>query len=216
MNAGKGDAYRPVNRHEYGKNYDQIFTKMCSKCCKKLPRTEFYKNKNHSDGLASECKDCKNQMVKNYYKTNKTAIKSYHKKYKKSLKGKAVRKKWLKSQSGQNSIQKYENSGKRKDQQKLYKLCEKQQHYKFNYRLKKHGLTFDSYFDMLLKQKARCAICRIEQTKLTYLFSIDHNHKTGEIRGLLCSNCNTALGLLKEDFLIINNLKNYLKKHNGR
>jgi len=88
---------------------------------------------------------------------------------------------------------------------------EKGRRYKFNQKLKQYGLTFDEYMEILVKQKNRCANCRREQTDLNRLFHVDHNHKTGKVRGLLCSNCNTALGLLKEDFLIINNLKRYLK-----
>lgn len=39
---------------------------------------------------------------------------------------------------------------------------------------------------------------------------IDHNHKTNKFRGLLCSNCNVAIGLLKDDIKLINNVVKYL------
>lgn len=80
-------------------------------------------------------------------------------------------------------------------------------------RLKKLGLTLSEYTDMLIKQKGRCAICGISDTKYKQGFDIDHNHKTGKVRGLLCNQCNFLVGLSRESFLIINKLKQYLKKY---
>lgn len=62
--------------------------------------------------------------------------------------------------------------------------------------LKQYGLTLDSYTEMLQKQDSRCAICKEQKTLV-----IDHCHKTGKVRGLLCIGCNTGLGryeLMKE------------------
>ncbi len=42
---------------------------------------------------------------------------------------------------------------------------------------------------------------------------IDHDHTTGRIRGLLCSNCNTAIGLLNEDSFVIARLTAYLERY---
>jgi len=46
-------------------------------------------------------------------------------------------------------------------------------------------------------------------------FCIDHNHSTGEVRGVLCNSCNSALGLLEEDDSKILALLAYNRKHNG-
>lgn len=65
-----------------------------------------------------------------------------------------------------------------------------------------HGITLIVYEQMLKQQKGRCAICRLPPSGKSHgdrILHIDHNHKTGKIRGLLCRACNTALGLLKED-----------------
>jgi len=59
---------------------------------------------------------------------------------------------------------------------------------------------------MAEKQKNKCLICDSEE-KLV----IDHNHKTGKIRGLLCSNCNCAIGLLKDDSTILESAITYLE-----
>jgi hypothetical protein len=62
---------------------------------------------------------------------------------------------------------------------------------------RKYGITEAEYFDMLDKQQGKCAICECEPQGKD--FAVDHNHKTGEVRGLLCSNCNTGIGLLGDD-----------------
>lgn len=80
-----------------------------------------------------------------------------------------------------------------------------------NTKLKKaYGITQEKFLEMSNKQNNKCACCGSE-TKLV----VDHNHTTGAIRELLCHNCNTALGLLNEDISIIQQLENYIRKHNG-
>jgi len=50
------------------------------------------------------------------------------------------------------------------------------------------------------KQRGRCGICGKKLRSKRYkAFAVDHDHKTGRIRGLLCAKCNTALGLLDDD-----------------
>lgn len=60
--------------------------------------------------------------------------------------------------------------------------------------LKKYGLTEDEFQDMLDEQGGSCAICAI--SRYSRRMVVDHCHKTGAVRGILCSVCNTALGLL--------------------
>lgn len=65
---------------------------------------------------------------------------------------------------------------------------------------------------MLNEQDNKCAICKINfsVTKKSLKPHIDHNHKTGVVRGLLCQTCNIGLGHIeREGFLEA--LKNYLK-----
>ena len=62
------------------------------------------------------------------------------------------------------------------------------------YQLKKNfGLTLEDYDNMLEYQKGMCAICG-GVNKNGMRLAVDHNHDTGEIRGLLCQRCNTHLG----------------------
>jgi len=61
-----------------------------------------------------------------------------------------------------------------------------------------YGITFGEFQDMVEQQHGRCKICH-EATKLY----TDHDHQTGKVRGLLCMNCNSAIGLLKEKPLLL-------------
>lgn len=70
------------------------------------------------------------------------------------------------------------------------------------YHLKRHyGVTVEEYNQLLVAQDGRCAICKTDSPggRRNQYFHVDHDHKTGEIRGLLCKNCNIALGHLKDD-----------------
>ena len=68
--------------------------------------------------------------------------------------------------------------------------------------LLRYGINQDQYDGLLIAQNGRCAICKLPpknngRTSSANLH-VDHCHKTGKIRGLLCTNCNTAIGLLKD------------------
>lgn len=81
----------------------------------------------------------------------------------------------------------------------------------YTYRWKKYGMGLVDYNLMLEQQDNKCAICQREASTEQYkTFNIDHNHKTGEIRGLLCNNCNTGLGLFKDDVVLLNKAIEYL------
>lgn len=76
------------------------------------------------------------------------------------------------------------------------------------------GITLDEYRKILEKQKGVCAICGKPETstfkgKLRHL-SVDHNHETGQVRGLLCNDCNAAIGFFKDDIEILANAIKYL------
>ena len=64
--------------------------------------------------------------------------------------------------------------------------------------LKKVGATPEMYERMFTEQNGLCAICVKPESNGRRL-AMDHDHATGRIRGLLCRNCNMALGLLKDD-----------------
>lgn len=58
--------------------------------------------------------------------------------------------------------------------------------------IRTYGITPDDYGAMLAAQSGRCAICHQEQNGRP--LSVDHNHQTEAVRGLLCVRCNSCLG----------------------
>ena len=85
-----------------------------------------------------------------------------------------------------------------------------------------YGLSMETYNLMLAAQNGVCAICKGMETYKPKSYagpkalSVDHNHETGAIRGLLCSNCNYIIGHCKEDRDILIEAIKYLDKHAGR
>ena len=86
----------------------------------------------------------------------------------------------------------------------------------YGYRLSTHyGLSLGEYQEMVKTQKGLCAVCH--QLPGRKRLAVDHNHKTQQIRELLCSKCNRALGLLNENKQRVLALAAYIQKwvHNN-
>ena len=71
-----------------------------------------------------------------------------------------------------------------------------------------YGLSKDSFFKMLEIQKNCCAIC---SDTIDEKCHVDHDHKTGAVRGLLCRTCNTGIGMLKDSPDILLRASQYLR-----
>lgn len=81
-------------------------------------------------------------------------------------------------------------------------------YHKSYYRYKKYDITKEDFDNIQTKQLGLCGIC----TKpLLSEGHIDHCHKTGRVRGILCGNCNKAIGLLEDNPVFLTNAINYLK-----
>ena len=80
-------------------------------------------------------------------------------------------------------------------------------------RKKKYNLTAEEYELKLIKQNYACSICNIHRDDYSKDFAVDHCHKTGKVRALLCNNCNSGLGFFKENLRIIQKAIVYLKKY---
>jgi len=87
---------------------------------------------------------------------------------------------------------------------------EKAQDYKLK---RRYGIDLARYREMLEDQGNRCAICGKPADKEKKALAVDHNHKTGYIRGLLCTHCNTnILKYLRDDMKIACGLRAYLQR----
>jgi hypothetical protein len=104
----------------------------------------------------------------------------------------------------------------------------------WKHRLKRYGLTVEQFNAMLAAQNYCCAICKSDavgnkrngkgaKRRLTegwptvaqqgdFTWHVDHDHKTGKVRGLLCHSCNAALGLMRDDPARLAAMIEYLKR----
>lgn len=157
--------------------------KFCSKCSSCKPTALFYKNKSTADGFRSWCVECTLRQNRIYAES------------KRDVKNKSERERYI------------SNKPKRLEQTKEYYLLKG----KDKTLQKMYGISLNDYYEMLESQGGGCAICgRHYSNKRSSFLSVDHNHKSGRVRGLLCSRCNKALGLLNEDFTLLVNAIQYI------
>jgi hypothetical protein len=165
--------------------------KICTNCNKQKSLTDFGKHRLHNDGLASHCRECANA---------KKRTPEYRIQQRKSAKEwRAV------------------NPDKVKKYRKNFYQSEHGQRAVVNWNLKKsYGITFEQYNEKFKEQDGKCAICKTHQSLLTKRLAVDHDHKTGEIRSLLCHGCNTSLGGFCDDINILESAINYLKIYQNK
>ena len=136
------------------------------------------------------------------------------KEYQKTDEYKKKKKQWMQSTKGKACL--------KKSKAKWYHVNGGREHQKLNsYRLllkRNYNLTLEQYNIMLKNQSGLCVICgkpelfKINGKDVARL-SVDHNHKNGQIRELLCGSCNTGLGCFKDNPILLRNGANYLEKH---
>jgi hypothetical protein len=105
-----------------------------------------------------------------------------------------------------------------KEGRRHYKMSHEAQRH---YGLRKYGLSLETYNVMLAAQNGVCAICKNPETGKTPYgkdlkpLSVDHNHETNEVRGLLCTQCNYMIGHCQEDREVLLAGVAYLDKYAG-
>ena len=78
---------------------------------------------------------------------------------------------------------------------------------------RKYGISVKGYEQMVQNQNGRCAICgTIKPNEKRRFLCIDHDHKTGRVRALLCTHCNRGLGCFRDSAETIQRAKDYLTK----
>lgn len=81
-----------------------------------------------------------------------------------------------------------------------------------SYLKRTYGITLEEYEKLHRAQSGRCAICNeMDRGQRLYRLVVDHDHDSGQVRGLLCSTCNSALGLLKDNPAVIRRAADYLE-----
>jgi hypothetical protein len=80
-----------------------------------------------------------------------------------------------------------------------------------SYLRRRYNLTEDGRSAMLLSQAGACLICQQDES-LVGTLHVDHNHETGEVRGLLCGSCNKALGAFRDNPEVLERAARYIRQ----
>ncbi|KKN82234.1 hypothetical protein LCGC14_0310470 [marine sediment metagenome] len=74
-----------------------------------------------------------------------------------------------------------------------------------------YGIVEGEYEDLLVEQEGGCAICHVTPFPDERKLGVDHNHRTGKVRGLLCGKCNSGLGLFLDDPDLLRTAAKYIE-----
>lgn len=159
--------------------------KNCHKCQVEKPVSDFHKKSRNKDGLMPICKECNNVRQKEAQKRWRKT----HPEQQRQIKKEAYRRDPSKKKNKVAAWRKA-NPDKLAESQLLYK----------------YGISLAEYKSIKEKQNGCCAICNTRDRKLV----VDHSHKTGQIRGLLCTSCNLMLGHSKDQPERLVKAANYL------
>lgn len=88
-------------------------------------------------------------------------------------------------------------------------------YYRPRKRLYRYGLTVEDFDRLLAEQGGRCRVCRTDTPGGARGpgWCVDHDHVTGQVRGVLCGNCNSGIGMLQDDPEIIAAALRYVREH---
>jgi hypothetical protein len=172
-------------------------TKSCRVCQKELSIIEFYKRSASKDGYDNRCKKCTLnydiQRSLNHAGPAQSGSKICSRC--KSTKDVSEFTKRLRSKDGlRDRCRQCDRSEERQ-----YRLKHPSKN-KFRKIKAKYGMDIDTYTSMLQKQNYQCCIC-----KQVLKLEVDHSHKNGKVRGLLCHACNVGIGFFSDNI-------DYLKK----
>jgi len=177
--------------------------KICPKCKVEKLAEDFNKSKNRSDGLSVYCKDCN----KEYREINKITLSNKKKEYYKSVREEKLK---YNKQYFQNNISRCKDNNKKyyeNNKQKVIKRS-KVRRYKIDF-----GITLEDFDKRLSLQQNKCLGCGKELTEKGDA-CLDHNHTSGKVRGILCRNCNLAIGGAKDNIEILKKVIKYIIKYN--
>jgi hypothetical protein len=145
--------------------------KRCKICGELKPLDDFYRAPGARDGFRLDCKKCNLAARAAKYRENpRPTIERVMR--------------WQKANREQYQARQreYVESGKKS-------ISNRKSHLK-----RKYGLTLEAFDDLLASQGGGCAVCG-----RTDADNVDHDHVTGRVRGILCFNCNVAIGHVAED-----------------
>lgn len=164
-------------------------TKKCPKCERIKDRSEFTVVNKERGWVNSPCKPCASKISTRNYHANKEKHRERHKDW-------------------------YWNRGGKEHRRKQRRTLEGQKPRRLE-AWKRQGinLTWEEFKDLHEKQNGKCAICEAQEEELERLLAVDHDHDTGEVRGLICGPCNLFIGHLELHRSNLEQALNYISKN---
>lgn len=150
--------------------------KACSKCAEVKPLEDYYKHPTNRDGRFGTCKPCVLADRRRRYEADGDTLRERVRDYRQANPERVA-------------------EVKRKSLAKVPPHVAVAKNRRYN--LKKYGLTIEQFDAMFAAQGERCALCRSDEPGR--FWTVDHDHTTGKVRGVLCWHCNVGLGHFRDD-----------------
>ncbi|MFE2407116.1 endonuclease VII domain-containing protein [Kitasatospora sp. NPDC059408] len=203
--------------------------KTCHVCKIAKPSDDFHKSSKSPDGRQYRCKPCAISAARQRAKDNPEAKREADRKYRQSDKYKANRKARREGPQRERILEQKRESWYRNHESNLERLRARQADPEFQARQREryarwrknnprgnrkwqleyfYGLSLERWDELVLAQEGRCAICN-RPAELV----VDHCHRTGNVRELLCGTCNSGLGHFKDDPIRMRAAATYIEKH---
>jgi hypothetical protein len=187
---------------------------LCTKCGDEKDISNFRKDQHNPTGYHCHCNTCYNLNQRIYYNNNLDKVRNYAKEY------------YKKNAKRISELRQARKKGE--STQKLFKTTLEQRESSIKSYYNREGwkktresgwrsrgiknFTYLQFEEMVVKQNNKCYICGSGPDKNHSLY-VDHDHKTGKVRKLLCNNCNNGIVKLKDDVELLQKAVNYLKEH---
>lgn len=164
---------------------DGLSAKTCRSCGASLPIDAFHRSNASRDGLQAECKVCRRAYRNNSVESQRASSRRHY--AKNPAKRMAATKLWRQRNAQASRFAKFRTSLRTA-----------------------YGITVEKWAQMYDAQNRACAIClsRLEFDRST---TVDHCHKSGKVRGLLCQQCNRGIGMLRDDVAVLGRAIEYIK-----
>lgn len=156
--------------------------KICIKCGTNQDFDSYFKRSKSSDGYENVCKVCKRLYKQEHYQKNKEVLRQKNRAY---------------VEANRDFVRAYRNKWQKDHPEKM----------RDSYLWHEYRIRLPEYLQLLDKQSGVCQICKQLSNET---LAVDHDHLSGDIRGLLCRACNTALGLFNDSVERLQNAITYL------
>lgn len=209
----------------------KITTKQCSVCGKVKLLTEYYRATKRADGFMASCRRCANEYSAFWQRTHKVQANAKSARWRKAHPDQMhdCCRRWRRRHMKEVCQRQKRWYGKHRASVLMRRKQHYQQHpeyYRDQHLRHKYGITYLDLCALFRQQEGRCEICRHKLLRLRrhrytrsyenrWIAHVDHDHKTKRVRGLLCADCNFAVGMLHDSVIGAEQLVRYLRKHTG-